>query len=203
MDLGWVDIPFDLRIQFRCDSDYKGIYAHVGRVNGDIITNRELQFDDGTIKLGVFYNTGGVSKSNFYLNETPDGIYMVVRAGPATDHANDYQMQVGEGYLINKFQWLVMQKRLQKFTSLTIQDIVDTIPHMTSRQYTIKNAKLIPIVWGQGIRNRVKLVNDANPDGIIICADGNVLTPDVFDVLDTWSEKDQDLFLLKTFTNIL
>ncbi len=202
--LGWVQVQADLRIDFYSGIDYQSIQAYLyrGHDTSNCVATKRLNFTEGTIKLGINYDSASITKSHFYLDETPDGIYLVVKMGPATDHQNDYQTIVGEGYIVNKFQWQVMLRRFEKFARVTIQDIIDSMQYMKQGSYMLKNTNIEPIIWGRGIQNKVKVVNEANPDGVIICADGNVITPDVFDILDTWSEKDQDLFLLKTFTNL-
>ncbi len=201
--LGWVQIQADLRLDFHSGLDYKNVYVYLyrGLGNKDCVSTNRLDFTNGTISLGVYYDTS-TTKLHFYLDETQNGIYLMIKVGPATDHQNDYQTLTSESYIVDKFQWRVMCRRFDNFARITIQDIIDTMPRMTSKFYTFKSANLTPIVWGQGIKNKVRLVNDANPDGVIICANGSVITPDVFDILDTWSEKDQDLFLIQTFTSV-
>ncbi len=206
--LGYMDINASMRLNFHIAVNLKGITATLSREDASYGRNSNGYLIVETHKLTP--NTGSVFlvdrhfsmtvNTIYQLDETRNGIYLMVKIRAKNVFNGDSDVIVDEGYIINKFQLMIMRKRFEKAARVTIQDILDVMEKKhwyISKPFQLKNTTIVP--YQRGI---VRVINDANPDGMMLYQDGNCVTPDIFEVIAKMTEEEQDLFMINNFTTL-
>jgi len=195
----------DKIIKFKLSRDYKSINATLmDDMDYVIHASINLDFRKGAAHRGsptlLDRNGSRATKTAYIFNETKEGIYLTIKMLSKSEPSLAPVIMY-EGIVINKFQWLIMQKRFEKYTKVTIEDIIKLISTYREGSSRNINGTKITMLSNTYGKKRVYVENDMNPDGFILWEDGHIEEKSIMDVVETWSEKDQDLFMLRNFTS--
>ncbi len=193
-------------ISFKLDKNYKNICIALTDDTGTNISGTvNLDFKRGAVNRGsptiLDRNGSRATKTAYIFDEVADGIYLRIEMRAKSD-SKLTPVTLFEGIVINKFEWLILKKRFQKHAEVTIANILkDMKINRCSISHFIKDTQITPLSSISG-KKRVSVKNDMNPDGFVLIEDGNIEEKSIMDIVETWSERDQDLFMLRNFTSL-